>query len=1071
MHHYPRNISLLAALGFLLALTAYGQTPLRDWENPKLTGLNNEPPHASMVVCPDENTAKTIEFVGNNQRVKSSFYRSLNGEWRYLYRKNQTQRVPDFWNTQLRDSTWDKIQVPGNVEAQGYGIPIYVNIQYPWRAPWKPPIVPGDDPNNTVNCYRRTFTVPSDWVGRRVYLTFDGVNSFCYVWVNGERVGMGKDSRTPLEFDITRYLKSGENVLAVENFRWCDGSYLEDQDFWRMSGIYRDVYLWSAPEMQVRDFAVHTDLDDRYRDAQLRVTAKIRNNANLAANAEIEGKLLDPAGKTVLTSPKVALAAGPGAELNAVFNAKVSQPLLWSAETPNLYKLLLTVRNQAGKVLEVVPCQVGFRQVEIREGNLLVNGKRIFIKGVNRHEFDPDRGQAITLESMERDIRVMKQHNVNAMRCSHYPNQPAWYDLCDRYGLYLIDEANIESHGMGYGEASLAKNAEWLDAHMNRTVRMVERDKNHPSVIIWSLGNEAGDGTNFVATSQWIHQRDPSRPVHYERAGYAPHTDIVCPMYPPPSQLAEYASKPQTRPYIMCEYSHAMGNSSGGMWAYWSKIYSLPHLQGGFIWDWVDQGQRHPLPGGKPPTKASGGRNYFWAFGGDYGPAGTPSDQNFCCNGLVSPDRQPHPGLHEVKHIYQSIRTRAIGADNRDLEIANGYFFTNLKDLVRGEWRLTCEGETLQKGLLPELNLAPGGTLRVTPPLKAFAPKPGAEYFLEVDFFLSRDLPWAKAGHSLAWDQFKLPVSTAAPVVSLAGYPELKKTETAAQVSVTGKDFEILFDKAQGTLKSWRFKGTELIDSPLRPDFWRAPTDNDRGRDMVKSQGIWRTAAQDGKLTSFAVQPKPEVHGLVVAVAHALPKVDAVWETDYTVYPNGDVVVSAHFKPAKTDLPKLPRVGMRMTLPAGFEKITWLGPGPQETYADRKDAKVGLYRGTVDEQFYLDYTEPGETGNKTDTRWVALTGSKGVGLLAVGMPRLSVNALHYTSDDLQSGAHPYELPYRDQVVLNLDLVQQGAGGDDSWGAWPHPEYLPACQEYRYQFRLSPFAGAQPGAAQARYTLP
>jgi beta-galactosidase len=672
---------------------------------------------------------------------------------------------------------------------------------------------------------------------------------------------------------------------------------------------------------------------------------------------------------------------------------------------------------------------------------------------------------------MERDIRVMKQHNVNAVRCSHYPNQPLWYDLCDRYGIYLIDEANIESHGMGYGKESLAKNPEWLDAHMNRTVRMVERDKNHASVIIWSLGNEAGDGTNFVATSAWVHQRDTSRPVHYERAEFAVHTDIVCPMYPPPHHLANYASKPQTRPYIMCEYSHAMGNSSGGMWAYWSQIYTKPHLQGGFIWDWVDQGLRHPLTGGMAPCKASGGRDYFWAFGGDYGPAGTPSDQNFCCNGLVSPDRRPHPGLLEVAHIYQSIWTKPLSTDNRDFEVANGYFFQNLKDVARGQWQLTADGVTLQTGAMPELDILPGNVIRVAPELNSITPKPGVEYFLEFNYTLKRDTTWAKAGHQIAWDQFKLPITAAPEVIDMAGYPDLKQTDTSESLVLAGQNFEIVFDKAAGTLKSWRFNGAEMINIPLQPDFWRSPTDNDRGRDMVKSQGVWHKATEGASLKSFAAKPHPATRSVVVTAVLTLPKVEATWETDYAVYPNGDIQVSARFKPSNSKLPSLPRVGMRLALPAGFENISWMGPGPQETYADRKDAKVGVYQGTVDEQFYIDYTEPGETGNKADVRWVALTNPQGVGLLAVGAPLLSANALHYTAEDLQSAPHPYQLPRRDFVVLNLDLAQQGAGGDDSWGAWPHKEYLPACKEQSYQFRLSPFVGAKAPAAQARQVLP
>ena len=645
---------LLAGIG---TRTLPAQT--QDWANPQLTGVNNELPHATMVICPDAKTALKIGVASNAERVKSPFYRSLNGNWKYHYSSNLLARVPDFWQPKFDDSAWPTIPVPANVEMEGYGIPIYVNIRYPWT--WhgvkpNPPFIPVEEPNNTVNAYRRTFSVPKKWDGRRVLLTFDGVNSFFELWINGQKVGMGKDTRTPVEFDITKYLQPGENSLALENFRWSDASYLEDQDFWRLSGIFRDVYLWSPPNVHIRDFEVKTDLDAQYQDASIKVSLHLNNRGAQSAEVIVQGELFDPAGQ-LLMSPSLQTNIPAGQEIVIAGTVPVTNPLKWTAETPNLYKVLLTLKDTSGKTLEVIPVNVGIRKVEIKDGNLLVNGQRILIKGANRHEFDPDRGQAITLDSMIKDILLMKRHNLNAMRCCHYPNQPAWYDLCDRYGLYLIDEANIESHGMGYGPETLAKRPDFAAAHMNRTMRMVERDKNHASVIIWSLGNEAGFGPNFEATADWIHQRDQSRPVHYERAELDSHTDIVCPMYPGIKSLAEYSSKPEERPFIMCEYSHAMGNSSGGMWSYWNQIYEKPYLQGGFIWDWVDQGLRQKQ--GNLPlahfTKVKPGDKTFWAYGGDFGPLDVPSDDNFCCNGLVSPDRVPHPGLLQVKHIYQYI--------------------------------------------------------------------------------------------------------------------------------------------------------------------------------------------------------------------------------------------------------------------------------------------------------------------------------------------------------------------------------------------------------------------------------
>ncbi|HZL80081.1 MAG TPA: glycoside hydrolase family 2 TIM barrel-domain containing protein [Candidatus Limnocylindrales bacterium] len=1065
------NVSCLIASGALVSTAAVADAPLKDWQNPRLTGVNNQPPHATMVVCPDVKTALKIGPVNNAGRVQSPFYRSLNGDWKYHYATNHAGRVADFWQPGFDDSKWNTIPVPANVEMHGYGVPIYVNITYPWT--WQgvnpnPPLVPADDPNNTVNSYRREFEVPRVWDGRRILLTFDGVNSFFQLWINGEVVGMGKDSRTPVEFDITKFVKPGKNLIALENFRWCDGSYLEDQDMWRLSGIFRDVYLWSAPQVHVRDFQVKTELDAQYRDAELRAELKLNNAGGVDRVATVEAELFDAQGKSVAVIGVQKVDVGAGQEGAVSLSAKISNPRKWSAEYPNLYQLLLTLKNDAGKTLEVIPVKVGFRKVEIRDGDLLVNGQRILIKGVNRHEFDADRGQAITVEGMERDIQRMKQFNVNADRCCHYPNQPAWYDLCDRYGIYLIDEADIESHGMGYGDKTLARREDFADAHMNRTVRMVERDKNHPSVIIWSLGNEAGSGPNFEATAKWIHERDNSRPVHYEGAGSRPYVDMISPMYPSPSRLADYASQPQTRPFIMCEYEHAMGNGSGDFQSYWGKIYELPHLQGGFIWDWVDQGLRQPQ---QRPTRdhfiaVKPGEKTFWAYGGDFGPKDIASDDNFCCNGLVTPDREPHPGLYEVKHFYQYIHCKLTDPTTRTVEVKNWFDFTNLKDIATGSWKLKADGKEIQSGKLGDLDIAPRATKSIVISVKTFQPQPGVEYFIELSFALKADLPWAKAGHEIAWDEFKLPDAAPAAKFSAEKSPPVKWIAGTNEARVAGKNFEIIFDNLTGAMKSWRVDGTELIATPLRPDFWRAQTDNDRGRNNLRSQGVWRDAHKDAVPRGIALTNGGDHSEIQVEVA--LPKAGgAVWRTTYEIYGSGDVIVTAKFSPAQTDLPKLPRLGMQMTLPAGFERITWLGPGPQETYSDRKDSRVGIYSGAVDEQFYADYTKPGETGNKADVRWVALMNKKGAGLLAVGMPLLSVNALHYGTEDLNAGKHAFELPRRDFITLNLDWKQQGVGGDNSWGTWPHEEFLIPCAEQSYRFRLHPLSAGEDPESVAR----
>ena len=1092
-----RNFFLRAALVTAIRVLILGvpflaqstSSPIKDWQNPELTGVNNLASHATMVICPDAKTARKIGPVSNAERVKSPFYRSLNGDWKYHYAANHSGRVANFWQPDFDDSRWEVIPVPANVEMHGYGIPIYVNIKYPWAWDTKPtpPVVPEMDPNNTVNSYRRTFTIPDDWDGRRVLLTFDGVNSFFYVWVNGQKVGMGKDSRTPVEFDITSHLKKGKNLIAVENFRWCDGSYLEDQDFWRLSGIFRDVYLWSPPDLHIRDFEVKTDLDADYQNARLKLNVVIQNLTQAGAEVTAEAQLLDAAGKPVFNQA-ILMRPVAGGEAEGAIEVEVASPLKWSAETPNLYRLLLSLSDRAGKVIEVIPINVGFREVELRDGNLLVNGRRVLIKGVNRHEHDPDLGQAVTRERMIQDIKLMKQHNINTVRNCHYPSVPAWYDLCDQYGIYLIDEANIESHGMGYGPETLAKKPEWAAAHMNRTVRMVERDKNHASIIIWSLGNEAGDGPNFEATSAWIKRRDNSRPVHYEQAEEKAHTDIVCPMYARPDRLEKYSSKQQKRPFILCEYQHAMGNSNGGMWEYWNLIYSRPFLQGGSIWDWVDQGLRQPqsrLDRSRFwPTKRLD--KTFWAYGGDFGPENVPSDDNFCCNGLVTADRAIKPGTLEVKHVYQYIHCQPADLAARTISVKNWYDFTNLKDIAEIRWQLTGDGKRLQSGKLAAPDLAPYAATALTLPVKSFEPQPGVEYLLNLSFHLKRDLPWAEKGHELAWDQFKLP--DAAPVAPRSsGNSMLIVADEGGRTVIHGSGYEVEFDPAAGTMVSWKVNGTELVQSPLRPDFWRAPTDNERGRKMADDhlelakrqmtdqerrrfqnrpnpQGVWKEARQGATLEKFNISRGPG--RVVVTAVHELPKVNARWQTTYTVT-ESEIHVSGQFNPGDTNLPYLPRLGMQMVMPSGFGRMEWFGPGPQETYGDRKDAPVGRYAGSVRDQFCMDYVEPGDSGNKTDVRWVALTNQKGVGLLAIGEPLLNVNAIPHTTDDLQSVKHPHELPQRNFTVLNLDWKSQGVGGDDSWGAWPHEPCLIPCQPQTYSFRLVPLAGRNDAGKLAR----
>ena len=1033
---------------FLTACVFAGDAP--EWQDHKRLSEGVEKPHATQVACPDAATARTIGVTCNAERVKSPWFRSLNGQWKYHYSQTPAQRVAGFEAPGFDDGAWTTIPVPANVEMEGHGFPIYVNSQYPWKHPWNPPVIPADEPNNTVSSYRTTFTVPADWAGRRTFLAFDGINSFAYVWVNGQKLGFTKDSRTLQEFDISPIVKPGENKLAVEVFRWNDGAWLEDQDFWRMSGLYRDVYVHSKPTLHLLDHEVKAT-----HDGSLSLNAELRN-AGKAEVAQVGAVLETIDGQKVAELAVQKGEVGANATATIALKTTVAGVKPWTSETPNLYRLLITVSDAGGKVLEVIPTMVGFRTVVITDGNLLVNGKRVLFKGANRHEHDPDKGQAIDVAGMERDIILMKQYNINLMRCAHYPNHPAWYDLCDRLGLYVIDEANIECHGA----QQLTRNAEWGPAYMERTVRMLERDKNHSSVIIWSVGNENGDGQNLEATSRWMKKRDSGRPIHSCEATDAKEadwTDIVCPMYPPIKHLDNYSKSPKARPFIMCEYSHSMGNGGGCMWDYWKLIYERPYLQGGSIWDWVDQGIRQPTRAdrGRLVVKCKPGEKTFWAFGGDFGPLDITTDQNFCCNGLVAADRTPHPSLIETKKVYQYVWPTAVDLASGKVAIRNRYDFTNLKDIVRCRWSVKADGQIIEQGALPALDITPDATAEVIIPFKPITARPGVDYWLDLSFVLASDTPWGKAGHEVSWQQFQLPFSTSALAVQAAGKVTVTSKDDA--VVLTAGDVIAVVGKRDGLLRSLTGKGTEFVHQPLRPHFWRAPTDNDRGAQNW-TDGVlkpWKKAGEEWKPAADVLVD--EAAGTVTAQG---PLSDfGILTVTWTMLGSGDLIIGQAWEPAVgKKIPEMMRFGMQMAVPAGFENIAWYGPGPGETHCDRKDARVDIYKGTVEGQ-YVDYVEPGECGNKVDVRWMTLTNAQGVGLLAMGQPLLSVNALHYTTEDLMSKPHGWEMTRRDFVTLNLDLKQLGCGGVDSWGELPaEPARIKGDQAHSYRYLLRPFRG-------------
>lgn len=1022
-------------------------SPCPDWENPKILARQREPMHATLLPYADAEDA----FVG--RREASPYYRSLNGQWQFHWAPTPEDAPVGFQQPSYDASDWKTIPVPSNWQLQGYGIPLYVNVQYPFPAD-DMPCVPHE--TNEVGCYRTTFILPEGWQGRQVFVVFGGADSALYVWVNGQMVGYSQDSRLPAEFNITPYLQPGENLVAAQVYRWSDGTYLEDQDHWRLSGLHREVYLYAKPTVHVRDIWARPELDDDYRDATLRVRLNVRNAGDQdAADHAALVMLLDAEGRPVLAEALEAWAA-PQAGQEAVLElaTRVANPRKWSAEAPYLYTLLVNLQDASGRLLEAQSVKVGFRRVEIKKAQLHINGIPITIKGVNRHDHDPDRGKVVNYASMLQDVLLMKQHNINAVRTSHYPNDPVFLDLCDQYGLYVIDEANLESHGV-WGAPS--NDPSWRAAFLDRAMRMVERDKNHPCIFAWSLGNESGYGPNHAAMSEWIRANDPSRLVYYHPAGDAPTVDILAPMYPPIDTIVKMAQvEDETRPIIMCEYSHAMGNSNGSLSDYWAAIEAHDRLQGGFIWDWVDQGLRR---------KADDGREWM-AYGGDYGDV--PNDDNFCCNGLVGPDRDVHPCLLEYKKLIQPVRVEAVDLAAGQVRIINRYDFSDLGHLDVS-WVLEEDGEVLAGSTLESLHISPGQSEVVTLPLEKPTLQPGAEYWLTLHFTLAEPTPWANWGHEVAWEQFRLPWEAAASNLPVERMAPLSLEEDEAAIIVQGRDFRLTLGKCEGTITSWVHQGRELLAAGPRLSIWRAPTDNDESRrPSAASAHAWRWVGYDRlqhhtrrtrikRLADGAVQ--------VTIVAHATPPDRSVGfgcTYVYTIYGSGDVVIETQVRPGY-QLPPVPRFGLQLRLPQGLEMMTWFGAGPHECYSDRKaSGRISRYSGAVDAQ-HVPYVTPQENGNKMDVRWAAFTDELGTGLLAVGQPLLNVTAHHYTTEALTAARHWHELERCDEIVVNLDLAQSGLG-TASCGPGTLPQYLLLAVDTAFSLRLRPLApGDAPNA--------
>lgn len=1034
-------------LACALSFTTLAYAGPKEWENERVNQINREPVHAHFVPYASERAAL-------QQDASLGRRYNLGGTWKFHFAKNPASRPAAFYEEGFDVSGWKDIEVPGSWELQGFDAPIYTDTRYPFPA--DPPHVPAD--YNPVGSYVTTFTVPESLKGQEIILHFGGVESAFYCWLNGHFVGYSEDSRLPAEFLVDKYLKPGENKLAVEVYRYSDGSYLEGQDYWKYSGIERNVLLIGRPAVRVRDFEVKADLENQYQDGVLDVEVALDGRRSVSG-AAVQLKVLD--GTKEIASTRLVAAGKTDTLLR--FRRHFPGVRRWSAETPELYTLVVNTFDKKGRLTESFAQRFGFRKVEMKHGMLHVNGTPILIKGVNRHEHDMHRGRTITVESMVEDIRLMKQFNINAVRCCHYPNNEEWYELCNEYGIYLVDEANIESHGMeAHPDGTLANREGWEIPFMERMERMVERDKNMTAIITWSLGNESGYGKHFETIYKWTKQRDASRPVQYEGGGVKGMSDIYCPMYGRIWLLRQWANQRQDRPLILCEYAHAMGNSVGNLQDYWDLIYKYDNLQGGFIWDWVDQTFE---------IKDNKGR-LIQAYGGDMGFVGIVNDSNFCANGLVAADRSLHPHIWEVKKVYQYIHFEGVPFAANRVKVTNRHDFL-FSDAYVYDWIVKADGRVVAEGKLDVPRIAPHASAIVTVPMPAIRPEARTEYFLTVSARTKEATPLVPAGHLAASEQWLLPVGAGMPVAdgmekaaggkdrdTVTGQVVVKETAEAYTLeTVSGS---VVFSKADGQLSSYRIGGKEYLQSGLCPNFWRPLTDNDVANRLGERSATWKAAGRQRVLNHLSVEPAADGAAVVVTAYYVLAEQASTVETTYTVYPDGVIKTVFSFTPGTKTLPEMPRVGMYMVLKGEFDRMTWLGRGPYENYGDRKSAAdVDVYRATVWEQYHP-YVRAQETANKCDVRWTALQNPSGEGLMIGAADRpLGVSAWNFPMEDLyyvpssMKHIHGGSIEKKDMVWLNIDAAQMGVGGDNTWGAQTHPEYTITPVEQQFAFYLIP----------------
>lgn len=1037
------------------SLLAFNASAQNDWENQAILQVNTEKPHATMMSFP------SIETASINSRENSTWFYSLNGTWKFNWSKNSNEAPNNFYKASYDANHWDEIVVPSNWQVEGFGTPIYSNITYPF--PKKPPFIAQE--YNPVGSYKKDFELPSHWDGRETFIHFEGVDSAFYLWVNGVKVGYSQGSRTPAEWNITKYLKPENNELSVQVIRWSDGSYLEDQDAWRLSGIYRNVFLVSRAQTYLRDFFVKGELDSQYKHGNLSLELEITNPQGL-----VDILLLDAKGNKVVDIKNTSAKR----ELN--FNVGVQNPHKWNAENPYLYSLFISLKDNKNNVIEVVPWKVGFRTSEIKNNVYYFNGVPVKMKGVNRHEHDANTGHVVTRDEMIVDFKLFKENNINAVRTAHYPNSPLFYQLADEYGIYVLDETNIEIHDFGNNIVNqLADDISWQEAHLNRVKRMVERDKNHTSINFWSSGNEAGYGKNFAAMLDYFHQRDPSRPVHYEGTTkdetleqMKKYSDLESRMYALPGDLGNFSD---SSVFLLCEYSHAMGNSNGNLDAYWYQdIYPNIHYAGAYVWDWRDQGLKTPVPkefsdniGTGPVAKD------FFAYGGWFEKEHNfQHDGNFCMNGLISSDGIPHPGLKAIKHVYRNIHVSAVDTEQGLFKIKSWFDFSSADQLVNATWTIIDNGKPIYSKVINALNLDARDETALQLDFSEVELKKGREYFVDIVFTAKSNYhPLVAAGHIVAYEQF--PLTTKLPEALPTKLSTLKAKQTEEYVTIEDNGVKVVFSKQSGELIDYNFRGTQLIKRGPMPEFWRATVDNENP--LVRG---WPTqfTTEDNyfKFLNAREYWQPTVSfkynkqgAVVVDVKGKLSGYKADLAISYVIHGSGQIDVNAQYqfeeKPSKTYGTYL-KIGTELLIPEGFETVSWYGRGPEETYQDRKFEAIGVFKNTVD-GLWVDYSKPQENGNRTDIRWFSLENNQGTGLTVYTVTEpLEVSARHYSIETMQNSDYAFQMQRSKDIFLNIDHLQNGVGGNNSWGEAPLPQYLPRELEYNYSYSIVPFAGGK-----------